>query len=270
MQLSIKTNFPQVLAAMKEAQKQVPFAVARALTKTAQDVKEAERKGMAVFDRPTPFTLNSLFIRAATKQTLEAEVWLKGDGSRDGGATRHYLGPQVNGGARPLKLFERRLVKTGYMNANERAVPAAGVQLDSYGNVSKGQLIKILSQLKTATTLGDFSNASGSRRSRSKRVKEAYFFAGGRSSMVIVGGDRMAMQTASAGRTSHLAKGIWVRRSFGSFGTAIKPVLLFVQGATYKRRFNFFDIANKTVNAKFAGHFEQSFKQALATARFKE
>ena len=48
-----------------------PFALAYALTKTAQDIKAAEIDVMKnVFDRPTRFTLNVLFLKPATKTDL--------------------------------------------------------------------------------------------------------------------------------------------------------------------------------------------------------
>src|SRR4051812_29538582 len=116
MQISVKTNFPSVIAALNRAERQVPFALARALTQTAKEVKDAEVKAIATsFDRPTAFTLNSVYMRPATKQRLEAEVWLKGDGSRDNTPGRHFLLPQIEGGNRPLKRFEQRLVLAGYM-----------------------------------------------------------------------------------------------------------------------------------------------------------
>lgn len=266
MKINVAHNCAQVSSALASAARQVPFALARALTRTAQDVRTAERKEMEqVFDRPTRYTLNALFMRPATKQRLEAEVWLKEAGSRP-----HFLLPQIEGGARPLKRFEQRLVMAGYMKATERAVPAAGARLDANGNMSRGQIVQILSQLKTAAVLGDFSNATNSKRSRAKRAQETYFAAGGRTTMEIEGGTRMVMRTSGARRTQHLPRGIWVRRNFGAWGTAIKPVLLFVSKAQYRKRYRFYQVAQDVVARQFSGHFAQSWTDALKTARFGE
>ena len=51
-----------------------------------------------MFDRPTRYTQNSLFLQPATKQKREARVWVKDTERPD-----HYLLPQINGGNRPLK-----------------------------------------------------------------------------------------------------------------------------------------------------------------------
>lgn len=255
MKITISHNLPAIAQALHENAKQVPFATALALTKTARDVKNAQAREMSkVFDRPTPYTLNSVFVSPATKAKLEAEVWLKGEGSRDYSTRRHFLVPQIFGGDRALKRFEERMVRTGYMSANERAVPGAGAILDSYGNVSKGQIVKILSQLQAITVSGDYSGATDSRRSRAKRSIEAYFVSRGKGSR--------------AGRvTQQLPRGVWVRRRFGPLGTSVKPVFLFVSRAIYKERYKFFEVANTVIDKNFAENWKQSWDYALRTAR---
>lgn len=257
VKITVQTNVAQVAAAMRAYASQVPFATAKALTKTAQDIRNAERDEMRkVFDRPTPYTLNSLYLERATKRELVARVWFKDDGS-----TRpHYINPQVSGGDRVLKRFEQRLVRAGYMQPGERAVPGAGARLDAYGNVSKGQIVKILSQLKTANVLGDFSDATNSKRSRAKRAKEAYFVSRGRGTAF--GGGAWK----NGEKSQHLPRGVWVRRSFGALGTAIKPVLLFVGRTSYKPRFKFFEVGEQVYRAKFNGHFTVALAEAGRTA----
>ncbi len=259
LRIDITTNFPELAEAIAKARNQVPFALARALTKTGQDVKEAQRKEIErVFDRPTPFTRNAVYLRTATKQRLEAEVWLKEASSR----RSHYLLPQIEGGSRPLKRFEQRLVLTGYMQPDERAVPAAGARLDAYGNISRGQINQILSQLKTAVVQGDFSNATNSRRSVAKRQKEAYFVSHGPGSWTGKGSWK------NGKKSQHLPRGVWVRRSFGALGTAVKPVLLFVSKANYRPRYHFYRLSQEVIDRQFGRHFEESWSIALKTARF--
>jgi hypothetical protein len=258
LKINVTHNSRQVSAAIASAASQVPFALARALTKTAQDVRAGERKEMeAVFDRPTRYTLNALYMRPATKQRLQAEVWLKDSGRNDS-----FLLPQIEGGARLLKRFEQRLVMTGYMQPSERAVPAAGARLDQYGNMSRGQINQILSQLKTAVILGDYSNATDSRRSRAKRASEAYFVSRGPGSWRGSGSWKNGL------KSQHLPRGVWVRRSFGALGTAIKPVLLFVPKALYRKRFRFFEVAQEVTARQLDGHFSESWAIAMRTARF--
>lgn len=58
--------------------RQMPFASAKALTATAASIRSAEQKNMqAKLDRPTPFTLNSVRIKPARKNTLRATVFIQ-------------------------------------------------------------------------------------------------------------------------------------------------------------------------------------------------
>ena len=66
------------LALLGDQARQVPFATALALNATAQGVKAAGIDSMRrEFDRPKPITLNSLFIKPATKAQPQAEVFVK-------------------------------------------------------------------------------------------------------------------------------------------------------------------------------------------------
>lgn len=253
------SNAPAFLAAMKADAAKVPKANARALTWVAFDARKAEVEEMTrVFDRATPYTLGSLYVSPASAQSQAARVWFK-----DTKAVDHYLLPQVKGGDRALKRFEYRLHKVGLMDANEIAVPGEGAQLDSYGNISRGQLSKILSQLKTAIVSGDYSNASDSKRSKAKRAKETYFVSRGR-------GSWQGKVSWKNGRSQHLHRGVWMRRTFGNWGSAVKPVLMFVpKPVHYSTLFAFEEIGRKVVVEKYPGAFDRAMKEAGLAAVVK-
>lgn len=247
------------LKALENAERQVPFALAKGMTATIKDVREAQYKAMRqAFVAPTPYTLRSLYLRPATKARLEASTWLKDTGSRP-----HYLLPQIQGGNRTLKRFEERLVMHGYMQPNQRAVPAAGAKLDLYGNMSRGQIVQVLSQLRTAVVSGDYSNANNTKRSRAKRQAVTYFVSLGPSSR------RFGYQgSRGKGRMyeQHLPAGVWLRRQF-AWGSAVKPVLLFVSRANYTKRWDYFGIADRVIADVMPGHVNAAVRDALATAR---
>lgn len=255
--INARADMTEALRALGVVESQMAFAMAKALTATGQDVKEAETKAIrSVFDRPTPYTQRAVYLRPATKQRLQAVVWLK-----DGNRTEHYLLPQIQGGSRPMKRFEERLRMSGYMTASERAVPAQAAQLDAYGNMSRGQINQILSQLKTAVVQGDYSNATNSKRSRAKRATVEYFVA--RRTLPRRGWAGQRAETFQ----QHLPNGVWERRRF-SWGTSVRPVLLFVTGVTYRRRFDFFGIGERTIAATLPRHLQSAAAQAMRTARF--
>ncbi|MGD9949321.1 MAG: hypothetical protein AB7U29_12705 [Desulfobulbus sp.] len=133
-----------------------------ALNKTGKAVKEEIRKEMQrVFDKPTRYTLNSLQLTPARKGELEARVWFKEPDRMQ----QHYLVPQVEGGERKEKGFERaigvgQLYPTGYGRPN------------LYGNVSVGQIRQILSVLGRAETGAGYSanlTAASAKRNRKDR-----------------------------------------------------------------------------------------------------
>lgn len=255
MKLTVNHTLDQLAAAVRGHASQIPFATAMALTRTAQDARTNVRNEMRrVFDRPTPFTMNAIYMRPATKQRLYSEVWVKSWPNQP-----HYLEPQIDGGARPLKRFEKILVDAGYMTAQERAVPGAGAQLDRFGNVSRGQIIKIISQLKAHRTAGSDQNATDSRRSRAKRATEQYFASRG------PGSARGGHAWKNGNKSQHLPRGIYVRRVF-TWGTAIKPVFIFVDRTNYRARLQMKQIIEQTLHTRFPVHFNEAMRRATATA----
>lgn len=258
MKITVNHTFDRLAASLKGLESQIPFATAVALTRTAQDARANVRTEFKqIFDRPTPYTMNSVFVRGATKTRQYAELWLKGWPERS-----HYLEPQIKGGPRPLKRFENVLAQAGYMTRSERAVPAGGAQLDRFGNVSRGQIVKVISQLRAHNLAGSDQNATNSRRSRAKRATEQYFASKGP-------GTAYGKRSWKNGlKSQHLPRGIYVRRVF-AWGTSVKPVFLFVDGANYRARLHLVKIVERTLQTRFPAHFDAAIRQASGTAWFK-
>lgn len=268
LKINVTHNFPQVSAAIASAKKQVPFALARALTKVGQDVKEAQQKEIAkVFDRPTRYTRNSVFLRAATKARPEAEVWLKWGKRPD-----HYLLPQIVGGLRPQTRFEERMRKTGYITFAERLVPTSYAPLDAEGNIGRGTVTKILSQLKTAVVLGDFSNATDSKASKRKRAEQEFFWSAGPGTSYTYNrtftskSGAVTRRMVTARRQKQLKRGVWMVRRF-AFGNALVPIFMAVPRASYRQRYDFFGVADRVFKQRFQAHWDESWAIAMKTAR---
>lgn len=250
MKITVKTNLSALKKQLQQVSKQATFATAMALTKTAVSTREEIKRELPrVIDKPTPYTMNSMYIRKATPKKLEAHVFFKGAGDGDPKQMLHYLNPLVGGGDRRTKRFEGRLIMVGYMKRGERLVPASGADINQFGNVNPGQITKILSQLRTAVVAGDYSNASNSRRSRRKRAEAAYFWSHGPGST-----------------TSHLARGVWLRTKTPA-GSTVRPVFLAVNATRYRRILELPRIAQKVMDRDFARHFKDAFAFALKTAR---
>lgn len=247
MRIDVRHNLGEFKAAFESTAKQTRFAMAVALTRVAQDAKTAVQGEMRrVFDRPTSFTLRSVFVERATKETLTSRVWLK-EGTLMT-PDNHFLRPQVFGASRGTKPFEKVLQQWGRMPSGMVAVPAAGAKLDAFGNVSRGQIVQILSQLRVRSQIGYESRASGSKRSNKTIARQGvtYF---------------VVLQ-----KTGGLVPGIWLRRKFGH-GSAVKPVFIYVSAASYKPRLKFFETAQRVADQNLRGHYEAALERANATAK---
>lgn len=263
--VSVRSNVDQVAAQLDDTRRrQLPFALSLAINRVAKSIADEERAEMRrIFDRPTPYTIGALRVAAATKQSPTARVWFKDETSKGTPADRFLL-PQVEGGARSHKRFERALQRIGILAANEYAVPAAGAKLDAYGNMSRGQIVQILSYLRAFGEQGYRANSTETTRAklakgtRSRRGIE-YFVSRGR-------GTWFGRRAWKFGRMQNLPRGVYVRTPFG-FGQAIKPVLLFVSKAQYHKRFDFYGVAERTTDRDFERELRRAVDEALASAR---
>jgi len=235
--------FP-VSAGMRELEKrQIPFVMARTATLLARRVKKGSITVMQKrLDRPTPTTLNSLFVKMATK-TRAAEVYFK-DSWASGIPADTYLQQAVSGGLRPHKRFEKSLIARGIMRSGQYAVPTTAF-MNQYGNVSRGTMLKILSGLGAAeSSRGYQANATGSARSRRKGNARRFF----------------------AGEIDG-TQGVWERKSLGK-GDEVRPVFIFSDSAPrYRTIFPFFKIGQNIVNANYQADAATVWAEAMASAR---
>jgi hypothetical protein len=247
--LDVRSNLATVISDFKRDfdPKQMAFATALALTRTAQDVRAAEYDEMRrVFDRPTPFTMRSLFLKPATRQDLTARVWFKEDWAK---ADPHYLITQVHGGARNTKRVELWLRRAGILPPGWFITPGEAAKLDAFGNISRGQLNQVLSWFGAQPD--KYANTSKASRAKIvKRMKGAEFF------WVFPG----------SARARHLQPGIYLRYRF-AVGSAVKPVLIFVRTTSYTKRFDFYGVAKRVTDAKLVPNYLDALRQARATAR---
>lgn len=167
MRFTVKETSSGFLANMEQRAKDIRFAASLALTRTAYKVKAAQVALMREkLDRPTPFALNSLYVKAAKKDRLFAEVETKlGFGSVPAG---RFLSPLIEGGERRMKAHEKLL--------NSYTGPSRYAPKDAYGNVPGSFYKKVLSQLHASSD--PLQNATDSRRSKKKRQAETFYRVG--------------------------------------------------------------------------------------------
>lgn len=239
--LDVRSNLKGVMRQLNSFERQyAPIATAKALTFTAEKVRDAERVKMeSVFDRPTRWTLNSMYLKTATLRSMVAAVYFKDEnamkvGSGTPGAV--YMLPQIHGGTRPIKPFERRL--SAYMAGHRYAMPGAGMVLNRHGNIPAGQITKILSQVKA---LGNYQDQTPATRKRNKRK----------------GGVEYFWPKPGSG----LKPGIYKRQ-----GRRIMPALIFTSRATYRPRFPFYEFGIAVARVQFPILFEKALEREMRRA----
>lgn len=242
-----KTGSPAVAAALlRDVPVGVlPYAAATALTRTARDGQKAIIAAMPrVFDRPTRYTLNATRLVPATKDSLTATVAVKDQGSGNGTRPESYLLPEVEGGRRSEKRFERALRYSGVLARGQYAIPARGLKLDAAGNVSASTSREILAALKGVRAASATRDYATGKRLRKGRVLNNDLFIGRPN-------DGWG---PNAKPRSKSPEGIYRRE-----GRRLR--LLFVltnQAPAYGRRLDFDGVVAQVVRERFAAEFERA------------
>lgn len=256
MKINITHNLPNIAAAYDRAAKQVPFALAKALNETAKSAQKNVQTDMRkVFDRPTNWVINSLRIKFANKNKLEAELAFKDKNSAE--SSRSMIEPHIFGGSRRNKTMETRLMRKGYLPRGWSVVPGEGARLDAYGNMSRGEISLILNVLGTYTESG-YNKANAATRARLARgnIKKNVY------------GYELWVNPVD-GKAKHIPPGVY-KRVATPFGTSLKPLLIFVRSVKYKKTLDFMGVVKRTANTDLAKHFDIAFDKALATAFYRQ
>jgi len=245
--LDAKIDTTALLLRMQVQQEQWPIVVAHALNVTTEQAKATITETMrGVFDRPTPFTQNALKIAQARpdKSQPYAEIRIRDDGV---GLGKHYLNPQVYGGARAQKRGEYALGGGGVFY-----VPGKDVQRDAYGNIPRGLMAKILSQTRRATDRYANESAVSKTRREKREIKKRGFAS-----------NFFLVKPGQGGATAHLSPGVWERVKFSS-GSALRPVLVQSRGAPgYKPRLLVFDITGKVMERRYEANLRLAIDRYL-------
>lgn len=234
--------------------KQVRKAASSTLNRLALLVTEAEKHEMRdSFDRPTDFTLKSLTItKGATRDDLSAVVGFKQSGT--GRPASAYLRWQIQGGQRRLKAFELALRTIGALPGDHYIVPGKGASMDAFGNVSRGQIVAILSYFKAFPEDGrgwKMNSTAETRRKMAKGTRTRF-------------GYRYFVGRPGAGRGP---MGIFQDVRIGAGTRELLPVFIFVRWTRYEQRLDIETPAVMTVRRHAADVFSEALAQAMAAAR---
>lgn len=250
-----------VLRGLDRLDKQVRYASMRAVNNTAFAARKSARDLIAgSLDRPMSKTVNLPQVtRRATRDDPSAVIAL--DYRRFTGSTG-YLTPQIMGGRRVAKAFERRLQAVGILPKGWYAVYAKrSGSLDRYGNLTGAKIRQILSWLQAFKEAGHTNNMSRATKDQFRAGKRPFQKWG----MVyfVSTGQRFG------GLGMRLPRGIWERHyPQGQAGKSfIRPVLLFVQDVQYQARLDYVGTIERTVSDMLERELDRELTRSLRTAR---
>lgn len=233
-------NMADVIASVRDVPARiVPYAASTALTRTAQHAAKIELPAemRSVFGNPVAYTLNSLRIEPATKDTLSARVMVKN--SAAGVAPENFLFPQVEGGGRKHKRAEAAMRYAGVLGAGQFAMPGKGLSLDANGNVKGAEIRTILAALKSIRAV---SVGRHGRREQPRGRKLANDLFVGK----LNGGNR--------------PDGIWRRE-----GQRIRALFVFTNDApTYGKRLDFTGVVQRVALERFQPEFQKAMAAMVA------
>lgn len=248
--ISVKADIKEVERYLTRIEKkQLPFAAALSLTKTAQHVqkKTIPRILSRIFDRPTRFTLRGFYVIPAKKTNLTAVVQIKdgvtrqpGRGGKIGTPAFNYLKPQIEGGRRRAKSHEKQLRRMGILGPDEYTVPGEEMRLNKFGNLTGATYSKILADVNQTSRVGGDDIQQGFGQRTTKRGKKRYFY-----------------------HPNLKPRGIYVRTG----RRTLKVALLFIKAPGYQKRFDFHGISNRAARKRWPIEFRKAMQRAIATAR---
>ena len=223
------------------------YAASSALNDTAFDAKKRlAEHAKRVFKTPRNVTINAGFVfDRASAENLRARFGLK-DFLPKGTAPDVYLRPQIYGGTRAQKRFEKTIIrKFPSFGKTTYFVPATQNKefLDKTGDLRGSVVTQMLSHLQAFGEQGYKGNI--------KNPKRALYFP------VIHRGDY-----------GMLAPGIYKRDAIGSEN--FKAVVYAVKRQPqYRKRFFYFETVEKAARMTFPVSFSRRF-QAMARKRIRE
>lgn len=270
----LKPNVDRIRRRLSDrAKKQIPIAIAQALTATStQVVLNANAQIKQRIHEPTPFVMRAIQKLDpnletgkgkavwATKDRLFVTVGLRRDRAGKGSSWYNVMAHHFNSGSRKFKRMEARFMHAGILPPGmAMSVPRTSswaVKLTSSGDIMPSFVSQLISYFGAYKMVGDKNNMLESSKKRIARVGKT------ESGYKTIRGVKYFVANAN---TRNLASGIWAKR--GTHGVDVAPVLLFIKKPKYKKRLDLKLCAQQALRSTFGASFRKYLLQAIATAK---
>jgi len=273
------SNVRQVIKHVDSLAKQMPFINSLAINTTARQAKAAVIEQIkAKVDRPTSYTLNSIYMKPAEKSQnpIVASIGVKDMQPSKGTAWTDALGHLFTGGTRQQKKSESALVRKGQFQGGKSFLGLGSPEFaDQYGNLPKSKIIQLMSYFNSFKENGYKANKNDKQRKRmakitgpaTKRNPSPYVTINGVMYFISRGKGWFVGQGKgwSGGRNQPLGAGIWQKKGIG--GVDVKPVLTAIRQPNYRKLIDLYAIVKDVVDKNHKQNFADAFNKAMRTAR---
>ena len=159
------------------------------------------------------------------------------------------LAAQIKGGGRRNKRHEIALQRAGILPSGMAIVPGDAAKIDQYGNMSAGQIVQIISWFRGFGEQGYKANTTDKGRAAKSRDNKRT-------------GARGFQSFALQQKRGKLLPGVYQRIQM-AFGSAVKPVMIFVRQPQYRAKFDFYGVTKRAAEETFSKSFPRYLKQML-------
>lgn len=249
--LKVKFDAPDVDAMRDADVKQVRMATLMSINTAAWEGMKAGRAEVeSVFDSPTPWVVKGVRYQKAKPDRMTATIDLDYWGNKQGVGVDQVLQAEVYGGERRAKRHEVALQRIGVLPAGMGIVPGEAAKLDAYGNMQAGQIVQILAWFRAFGQQGYKANMDDKGRARLGKDKRKQGTRG------------FEYVAVYANNRGGMHPGIY-QKTFTGFGSAVKPVMIFVPMPKYRKRFDFYTVVDEAARRAF----DKTWPAALAKTR---
>ena len=231
MKLSVSTNIHDYKRTLKRAQrKQLPFAYMLALNSTAFQAMKATRKSMREsFSKPiAPYLVKGIVYQKAKKDKDINRMFARVDLEDFGDKGQ----PRKSLMKPHIEGGTRRQKKAEHLmlGPGRYFYPGRSAPRDRYGNLKASQIVKAISDVGRNTDAAQ----------NTKRKKKKYFAINTRKQKTMI-----------------------MQRN----GNSVTPFMVEGRKPTYKKRFMFYEVIEKTVKKNFRRNMDRAMRQAMKTAK---
>lgn len=234
------TGANEISRKLAEYPKQASRALEMAIDQTVKEMRDKVKDVMPrVFDRPVPYTLNSVKVQLSKGHNMTASMYIATDKRMD----QSYLYPQVEGGPRKLKGFERAADGKEYMLG-------AGAKRTQAGNITVPQAKSVVSGARKRG--GDYVTITKPHGRLMPGVYQRFKTTKGLNKQANRASTRLLQRGRSRGR---FVSGVVAR--------GLKPILVLKrhQGTRVRPLLMFYTLAREVFDRRFAKTFHANLER---------